>query len=205
MDNLQAKAQAARFVRCASVLAGLPEVDEAAAAAADEAEALAAAIVEGAADDAASPFEFLEDLRKQSFDQRLASITGLRAPSGLAGRVPSGLAGRSFTRQASTKLPLGLDAQASAALAANLQAALHLAGVESCMEARGAAGSGSFTAKAAPGAAGLKGVGSGGSGEGLGSQGARSLVRALSMLGSVAEQEDAETMEALLDEALLTA
>ncbi|WIA09747.1 hypothetical protein OEZ85_009126 [Tetradesmus obliquus] len=205
MDNLQAKAQAARFVRCASVLAGLPEVDEAAAAAADEAEALAAAIVEGAADDAASPFEFLEDLRKQSFDQRLASITGLRTPSGLAGRVPSGLAGRSFTRQASTKLPLGLDAQASAALAANLQAALHLAGVESCMEARGAAGSGSFTAKAAPGAAGLKGVGSGGSGEGLGSQGARSLVRALSMLGSVAEQEDAETMEALLDEALLTA
>jgi hypothetical protein len=172
-------------VRTASLLAGLP-ADTPAAAEADEAEALAAAIAEGCADTISSPFEFIEDLRNKSFDQRLASITG---------RAPSGLAGRSFTRQASSKLPLGLDPQASAALAANLQAALHLAGVESCLEMRGG---GSFSAAGGSGSVKSRL----GEGAGSGSQGAASLVRALSALGSVAEC-DAETMEALIDEALV--
>jgi hypothetical protein len=172
-------------VRTASIFSGHAD-DTPAAAQADEAEALAAAIVDGTADDSSSsPFEdFIDDIRTQSFDQRLASITA---------RAPSGLAGRSFARQSSTKMPLGLDREASAALAANLQSALHLAGVSSCLEQR----VGSFSG-GANSSLGLSGKGS----QGLKSVGVASLTRALSMLGSVAEQQDAETMEALIDEAL---
>jgi hypothetical protein len=168
-------------VRTASIFAGHAE-DTPAAAQADEAEALAAAIADGTVDDS-SPFsDFIEDFRTQSFDQRLASITG---------RVPSGLAGRSFVCQSSTKQPLGLDREASAVLAANLQSALHLAGISSCLEQRGASFLGAVN-------------GSAGSGkmQELKSAGVASLTRALSMLGSVAEH-DAETMEALIDEALV--
>jgi hypothetical protein len=165
-------------------MAGI-DLDSAAAATADEAEALAAAIADGCVDNVASPFEFVEELRNKSFDERLASITG-RAPSAAA------LAGRSFTRQTSTKLPLGLDPAASAALAANLQTALHLAGVSSCLEMRGS----SFSAAA---------IATGGKlGKGAVSlEVAASLSQALSLLESVGDQQDAETLEALIDEALV--
>ncbi|KAF6252806.1 6-phosphogluconate dehydrogenase [Scenedesmus sp. NREL 46B-D3] len=127
IDSLRSKAQAARFVRTASICAGLP-CDTAAAAQADEEEALAAAIADGAADDF-SAFEIIEDIRSSSCHrQQVASVTG---------RAPSNLGRRSFMRQSSTKLPLGLDREASAVLAANLQSALHLAGISSCLEQRG--------------------------------------------------------------------
>eukprot|EP00882_Tetradesmus_deserticola_P001106 GHRQ01001198.1.p1 GENE.GHRQ01001198.1~~GHRQ01001198.1.p1 ORF type:complete len:251 (+),score=120.79 GHRQ01001198.1:562-1314(+) len=177
IDNLHSKAQAARFVRTAGICAGLP-CDSAAAAQADEAEALAAAIADGEADDY-SAFEVIEDIRNMSFDARLASITS---------RAPSALPGRSFMRQSSTRKPLGLDREASAVLAANLQSALHLAGISSFVEQRGA----SFAGRA-------KGLGSAGGGSGT--DRVASLTHALHMLGSVAEQ-DAETMEALVDEDL---
>jgi hypothetical protein len=93
--------------------------------------------------------------------------------------------------QSSTKQPLGLDREASAVLAANLQSALHLAGISSCLEQRGASFLGAVNGSAGSGTM-----------QELKSAGVASLTRALSMLGSVAEH-DAETMEALIDEALV--
>lgn len=160
LDNLQSKAHAARFVHMASTMAGLPS-DGAAAEQAEEAEAMAAAVAAVDGDDDSSPFE---DSCIGSFIGRMASI-----------------AGRSFTN----KQPLGLDRVASAVLAANLQSALSLAGVESCLELR---------QRSSLGAKAFRGC--------LSADSVANLTRELGNLSRVAEPEDEETLQALVDETL---